>query len=58
MSMCYYFVVINKFDLGNEVVKFNVHHYAEWPKQIQFQLGILYLDETLINDKPTTITKT
>ena len=55
--MCYYFAVINTFSLGNGVVKFNGLNYAEWSEQIQFQLGVLYLDEALINDKPATINK-
>ena len=56
--MCYYFAVINTFGLGNGVVKFNGLNYAEWSEQIQFQLGVLYLYETLINDKPVAINET
>lgn len=56
--MDYYFGILNTFGLGNKSAKFNGLNYVEWSQKIRFQLGVLYLDEALINNKPSTITKT
>ncbi|XP_050877576.1 uncharacterized protein LOC127081356 [Lathyrus oleraceus] len=40
------------------MTKFNGLNYADWSEKIQFQLGFMDLDMTLImDDKPTTITE-
>ncbi|XP_047183100.1 uncharacterized protein LOC124849235, partial [Vigna umbellata] len=50
---------MNLSDLSNNVVKFNGLNYADWSKQIQFQLGVLDLDMAIMMDEMhATITVT
>ncbi|KAK9092841.1 hypothetical protein Syun_027752 [Stephania yunnanensis] len=39
------------FALGNMMVKFNGLNYNDWSEQIQFQLGVMDLDLTIIVDE-------
>ncbi|KAF1892740.1 hypothetical protein Lal_00042632 [Lupinus albus] len=45
-------------DIGNGCVKFNGLNYADWSEQIQFSLGVMELDLTIIMDNESTITET
>jgi hypothetical protein len=38
----------------NGMVKFNGMNYAEWANHIDFQLGIINLDMTIVMEKPAT----
>ncbi|XP_019429899.1 PREDICTED: uncharacterized protein LOC109337392 [Lupinus angustifolius] len=46
------------FALGNGCVKLNELNYADWSEQIQFSLGVMELDLTIIMDSEPTITET
>ena len=43
---------------ASSIVKFNGLNFPEWSEQVQFHLGVLDLDLTLLTDKPTAITET
>ncbi|WVZ16815.1 hypothetical protein V8G54_009797 [Vigna mungo] len=50
---------MNLAGLRNNVVKFNGLNYADWSEQIQFQLGVLDLDMSIMMDEmPAAITET
>nr|XP_016498124.1 PREDICTED: uncharacterized protein LOC107816891 [Nicotiana tabacum] len=42
--------------LALSVTMFNGLNFSEWREQVQFHLGVMYLDLALLNDKPAAIT--
>ena len=44
--------------MGNGLIRLNGLNYADWSKQIQFQLGVMDLDLAIVSEKPTSITET
>ena len=52
-------VSTNLFALGNGLLKFNKQNYIDWAEQVNFNLGVMDLDLTIITDeKPAAITET
>ena len=43
---------------ASSIVKFNELNFPEWSEQVQFHLGVMDLDLTLLTDKPAAITET
>ncbi|XP_049342875.1 uncharacterized protein LOC125807187 [Solanum verrucosum] len=56
VSKYIYFVVIPLHSHALSVIVYNGLNFSEWHEQVQFHLGVMDLDLSLLNDKPTAIT--